>query len=289
MSQVSGPTPIMPVRWTIIFREPAFLVALLVLLVCAAGLNTTVGVLKLHFRKQPVPLRMHAGATPTRIGDLQTPLLGLPSILGGWVQVTKDEPLNHDVEDALATRDYVFRDYVKASVVDKSPQDLLKLVEGKTLEQRHEWLQKVQRDHPQAVVKVGITYYTGKADTVAHVPERCYLAEGYTAAQTSIRRLPVRADGLDVRMITFESPESAARVHVGYFFQCNGRYTSNSFDVRASLQSLFVKYAYYSKVELLSFARDQEQAATSIHEFLKSALPEVEQMLPDWESYKHRR
>ncbi len=31
----------------------------------------------------------------------------------------------------------------------------------------------------QAVINIGVTYYTGMVDTVARIPERCYIADGF--------------------------------------------------------------------------------------------------------------
>src|SRR6188508_1971500 len=70
-----------------------FVIVAVVLLVAAVGLNVSVNMLKLYFRKEPVSLRQ----------DLST----------------KDRPLNAEIEDVLKTDKYVFRDYVDDKVVPK--------------------------------------------------------------------------------------------------------------------------------------------------------------------------
>ena len=40
---------------------------------------------------------------------------------------------------------------------------------------------RIRPKNPKAVVNLGLTYYTGLVDTVAHIPDRCYIADGYEA------------------------------------------------------------------------------------------------------------
>src|SRR5688572_19800164 len=87
--------------------QPGFLAAVGVLLVAAVGLNAAVGAMRLHFKKLPVPLEH----------SLYDPEHGIPSSLGHWVQVSKDEPLDHTMLEALGTDEFVFRDYVNTNLV----------------------------------------------------------------------------------------------------------------------------------------------------------------------------
>ena len=47
------------------------------------------------------------------------------------------------------------------------------------------------------MLTVGITYYTGLVDTVAHIPERCYVANGFEQVTKDVETMPARgfADG----------------------------------------------------------------------------------------------
>ena len=75
--------------------------------------------------------------------------------------------------------------------------------------------------------------------------------------------------------------------YVGYLFHVNGEYESDPLDVRARLQKLTEKYGYYAKVELMVTAAPKdpaarEKASKAIKDFMTTALPEVERLLPDW-------
>src|SRR5438034_3684808 len=84
-----------------VFRQPSFVVVVVILLAAALGLNTAVGYLQLHFKKEPVPLAK--------------PLSVIPDRLGTWVQVSQDQALNKEFQDVLGTDQYIFRDYVDES------------------------------------------------------------------------------------------------------------------------------------------------------------------------------
>src|SRR5690349_17401894 len=95
-----------------VLREPRFVVAALVLAVSAAGLNAATQFLRLHFRKLPVSLRVpslqdDAAGIPA---ELDGAAAGVPSA-GRWVQVSRDELMNPDVEQALGTKQHLTRDY----------------------------------------------------------------------------------------------------------------------------------------------------------------------------------
>src|SRR5207302_10105380 len=132
-------------------------------------------------------------------------------------------------------------------------------------------------------------YYTGKADTVAHIPERCYTADGYEPTDAKDEKWDLRSkhtpDGkLDVRYISFEDQAGTQRVqkNVAYLFHVNGRYTSDPKEVRLALQNLLRKYGYYAKVEVMIQEKDRDEAGDAMKSFLALALPEVEKCLPDW-------
>jgi len=262
--------------------RPAFLVAAGVLLVTAICLNGAVQMLQLHFKKLPVPLRHSLGEIPTTLGP--------------WVQVDSDQPLDPEMVDNLGTSDYIFRAYVnKAELLKTEPGLSARLTDlsNRTIQERQKLLNEIRAKRPEAVVSVGVTYYTGKADTVPHIPERCYLADGYTqlpdSGDVKVAGVPALA-GADLRVLTFE-PEGrggGARVNVGYLFQVNGEYTSSFITVRSALQSLRVKHAYFAKVELMTLVPDRARSAQVMTEFLRAAMPDVVRALPDWGAYRTR-
>lgn len=254
--------------------QPSFVVVLVILLAAAAGLKGATDFMKLHFRKLPVPLAR--------------PLNDIPEQLGPWQQVSVDIPLQHDIQEALATDKYIFRDYVDTRQVDISQ------FKDKSSDERRRLLFALQMQKPSAVVNASVTYYTGLVDTVAHVPERCYVADGYEPSVTADLKwdtLAERPGTKLMRYITFEDT-SASRLNftrnVAYVFQCNGEYNSDSIAVRKRLADLRERYGYYMKVEVQTLNLSQSEASRVMNDFLSNLLPESEKCLADWNALKRQ-
>lgn len=259
-----------------VFAQPGFVTVAIVLLVSAVTLNAATRYMQLYFKKLPLPLAH--------------PVETIPSRLGPWVQVSKDSTLEHEIEEVLGTDKYIFRDYIDSSRFTSAQVDEF---EGKSSDERAALLGKLQRDKPDAVVRLAVTYYTGQADTVAHIPDRCYVADGFAPSEYQILDWKVFPDrpaakqDIPARLINFEdqvgnSTDFSTR-NVAYFFHVNGRYESDPLGVRASLQNLRERYGYYAKVELMTLMRDRQKVAQVMQGFLVSAMPEIEKCLPDWE------
>jgi hypothetical protein len=274
---------------THVLRQRTFLAAVVLLGVAAVGLNAATEALKLNFRKEAVPLSV------PRLDDVKQ---GIPSKVGKWVQVTKDEPLDHGVQEVLGTKEFVFRDYVDSTLVDKADLDWFA---DKSTKERAAKLAEIQGKNPQAVVKLAITYYTGMVDTVPHVAEKCYVADGFepTAPVTTQASLGHRADGspIDVayRHLHFRDSTGAGRVErdVAYLFHVNGRYESSSVGVRGELANLLQRYGYFAKIEVMTTTRGysagteaesgaKPESLAAFNDLLAAVLPEVERCLPDW-------
>jgi hypothetical protein len=276
--------------WARAFRrllsQPSFVVAAAVLAVSALTLNGAVGFMRLHFKKMAVPL------------SVKSLKEGLPSQLGDhWVQISRDQPLDPQMEEVLATPEYVFRDYADTRVFSREEIEQLRQASGS---QYAAMMSEYESRHPQAFIRAAVTYYTGMVDTVAHVPDRCYVADGYEATEyTEIERtLGKYPDGtprnVKFRFISFEDQTGSQRVsrNVAYVFHVDGVYECRSLGVRAMLQDLRERYGYYAKVELMtqapryraqdSGARDDSIAAMT--DFLTGALPAIEKCLPDWKA-----
>ena len=141
----------------------------------------------------------------------------------------------------LGTPEYVFRDYVDTRVMSKEEVEQLRQASGA---QYAGMLSNFEARHPQAVIRAAVTYYTGMVDTVAHVPERCYVADGYEA--TEYTDIPCTAgdysDGhprdVKFRFISFEDQTGNQRVsrNVAYLFHVDGGYECSSLRVRTALQ-----------------------------------------------------
>ena len=260
-----------------------FIIAAGILALAAVGLNGAVNFYKVKFTKDPVPLVRNLDTVPGQLGD--------------WVQVSKDEPLDKDVQDALATNLYIFRDYVNTKLVSKADIDAF---DKKTGHERKQLLAQLQATHPDAVINMAVTYYTGLVDTVAHIPERCYIADGYqpsdtpetVAWDTASPRLgndPKDPNTVHARYLEFQDQTAAGRVtkRVGYFFFTNGHYESDPIGVRQTLQNLRYKHGFYSKVELMSIYNDHDGSSKMMESFLASAMPEIEKCYPDWDAVEN--
>lgn len=255
------------------FFDGAFIIVAAILAVAAIGLNTTIQKMQLSFRKEPV--------------SLQKSLKELSPTFGPWVQVTVDERVNHELEDALGTDEYVFRDYVDSR---KVPADVIEAFRGKKTAERLQMLQALRMKTPEAVMNVAVTYYTGMVDTVAHIPDRCYIADGFEPSSYDIRRWDCfasrssdnQAAARFIHFVDQVADRKSVSRNVAYFFHVNGRYTNDPLDVRATLQDLFQKHGYYAKVEMMSALDDRVAAEAAMSDFTSHALPEIEKVLPDW-------
>lgn len=281
-------------------RQPRFLIAAGLLLVCAVGFNSLVAAMQLHFRKLPLKLQVKAlddketGISPTLPVERTSRADLPPDVVGRWVQMTVDRPFPADIEKDLGTKKYLSRVYVDRNIARKGIDELRKMDEPRALE----FISQLQVAHPEAVMHLHMTYYTELADTVAHIPDRCYVASGYQPTNYDVVDGPTKyCDGkqreVKYRHIAFEKPLERTTQYVAYMFHCNGEYTDDPFRVRQKLQNLSEKYGYYAKVELLvsNPAGRPGMDKTSVevmNEFLGALLPEVERCLPDWERVKAR-
>ncbi|MCC6423556.1 MAG: hypothetical protein IT447_08770 [Phycisphaerales bacterium] len=284
------------------FFTAPFLVVVVLLGLAAVGLNASVGLLKVTFRKEAVH--------PARA------MKELPASFGPWKQVSMDVPLEADIQAALGTEDYIFRDYVNseiagpevmerlanlqnpdsadsqtalreyATAVKKpvSQLDPAQVLMALDLSRKHE-VMLLQKSKPQAVVNLAVTYYTGLVDTVAHVPDRCYLADGYQPREYKVESWPITKPPIDVRYINFEDQTGFGKQprSVVYFFNVNGQFKDGANEVRYALQNLLQRYGYYAKVECMTAMADRDKSRQVMTGFLTLAMPEIQKLLPDWE------
>lgn len=287
-----GPSPV----WASVrrvLRQPRFIAAAAVLLVSAVGLNAATSFLQLHFRKVAVPL-------PVR--SLDDPKEGIPAKLGPWLQVSVDAPLSEDVEHALGTKIYLNRDYVDTRLERRAAANFDKKSAGERNKLLFDVMYQQQAEDADRVpvIRLHLAYHTGLVDTVAHVPDRCMVADGYepTAYEVVEAEVGTLPDGsprkLNFRFITFQDNTGQQRVtrNVVYFFHTNGHYESNPLQVRRTLQNLLETHGYYLKVELMSTVANPNnppkaaKVKEAMIDFLKDALPEIERCLPDFEKVK---
>lgn len=281
-----------------VLAQPAFAAAAVLLGVAAVGLNAATEAMRLHFRKLPLPL-----AVP-RLDDAKQ---GIPSRLGAWVQVSKDERLDEAIREQLGTHEFVFRDYVDSRRVSAAE---IAWFADKPTKDRMRRLGEIQSREPEAVVRLAVTYYTGLVDTVPHVPERCYVADGFEPAvppETRAGVLGTTAGGeprkIDYRYLHFQDTTGAGRVdrQVAYLFHVNGEYVSSPAGVRTRLANLLQRHGYFAKIEVMTTTRAatggagvtvaaiRPSSVAAFEDVLTAALPEVERCLPDWEAVTNQR
>ncbi len=279
-SEKASPSLSQPPAKKRVWSQPGFVIAVVILAFSAVGMNAAIAYLDLWVKKLPARLVKPLGTIPDRVGN--------------WKQVSIDEPLNADMEEQLATKDYIYRFYVDASKLDPAT---MASFEGKSAAERRALVGQIQKSQPELVMYVGVTYYTGKADTVAHIPERCYAADGFdidTSNSGTVQcdmgpgRLNQPADhpAVPMRYLKFVDATEGNRppTQVAYFFFANGHYESDSLRVRQTLENLRHKHAFYSKVELSMVDRDNAGALRVMSDFLKSFVPEVEKCYPDFDA-----
>ncbi len=252
-----------------ISSKTSFVIAVVLLAICAVGLEGATRFLQLHFRKEAVPLAQ--------------PLEAITPTLGQWVQISPDTVLKEDEEHILGTSEYVMRVYVNTGIISPQMVDGLK---DKTEKERNAVFAEIQAKAPEAIVHLMVTYYTGMADTVSHVPDRCYIADGYDVA--SADTVNWKASGKTMRYLTFEDESGAGRVrkNVAYCFSVNGDWAADPLDVRRIMGNLFAKYGYYAKIELMTQQVDRDKGAAAMDQFLTAALPAIQKSLPDWTQYQ---
>lgn len=204
-----------------------------------------------------------------------------------WKMVAEDPPLPPEIIEELGTREYISRTYEDPTWPEGEPGRLARL---------------------------HVAYYTGTADTVPHVPERCFTAAGATFVDKSLTQLTIAGpqymstdDGrveaystlandevtvpeTDIRASIFRyadanNPERVQNVI--YFFAANGKYLAGSYEVRAAGFDPKDEYAYYCKIEVMIPGMiDQDHMAQRTGEFLSAMLPEIMAALPDWDAVR---
>jgi len=310
--------------------QPTFMIVSGILLLSAIAFNGFVWNLKLHFKKEKVDQPREFREMPPLLGhwlqvsqddklDKETEdVLGTEKyIYRDYVQVdragadlvaylasnpdltgatTQPSDLGLTSQGAADTA----RDKFNASSFADRVAMITSALQGKTASERKVAASRVEgRGHSGDVIHLGLTYYTGLVDTVAHIPDRCYIADGYEPSSYSVPTWNLGPDAagnyfpLPVRLISFDDATGNNRVSkvVAYVFHTNGHYESDPLGVRQTLEDLTERYGYYAKIEMMVLVPsvndlDVANASASMTDFLGSAKPQIEACLPDWSQLK---
>jgi hypothetical protein len=300
--------------------QTAFVLVASVLLLAAVALNFTAASKGLYFKKKAVP-------QPKEFREI-------PQLMGQWLQVSQDQKLDKETQDILGTDKYIYRDYIRvdqrgadflvnllrpstdqtaldlatdpvtsnirskfaAATFDQQVAMINDAIKSKSARQVTDAVYLLQLQKPSGVMNMGLTYYTGLADTVAHIPDRCYIADGYEPSSYESPTWDLTSPAgahqpLQVRFINFEDQTGSQRVpkFVAYVFQTNGQYQSDPLAVRQVLQSLTQRYGYYAKIELMTVGNDAVVASGTMSDFLSAAKPQIETCFPNWNALLQSR
>ena len=218
--------------------------------------------LHLTFDKPPMPLRKPLAQANRRLGPGPR-----------YVADRPDDALEEDILQVLGTRDYLLREYTDTAM---------------------------KSEEPGAKLKLNVNYYpTGSA--TPHVPEICWAGNGLDEAQDARKTFTIpgvqRADKTiqDVKMhlISFNVGDTDLLGNTGpkkyrnvaYLFEVNGDCVVTPKEVISEFWKASNAHAFHSKIEVtIQEPCTQEEAEKAIGDFIREALPAVEECLPAKES-----
>ena len=246
--------------WGRLVREPAFIVCVLVLGICAGSMKAGGKWLQWHFRKFPAPLRKS-------LDELDE------SQLRPYVVVKKSKIDNEEVEQELGTEEYI--------------QWQLEDTEA-------------AEDDPARFAYIFVTYYTGNPDKVPHVPDWCYVGSGgevtskkNTTIHVANCGLAEEGEELEVRVLEIMLPGefmSRRKQIVTYFFAVNGRYECTRTRVRQIQNNWRDRHAYFSKVEITFWGKralSAEASLSAAEKLSRKLIPILwSQHWPDWSAFE---
>ena len=176
-----------------------------------------------------------------------------------------------------------------------------------------------RQDETNVILELHVAYYTGKIDSVPHVPERCWATSGLTATMAPAhfdlnvgkswgvdqetlhvasgspypivnRKHPVTGrdekvfmpvGDIVMRATEFQNAKDPnIRLVGGYFFIANGSLTPSAFGVRGVAFNRSVEYAYYCKVQL-NYVDKVDQGDDLLPAFIPVASDFFEVLLPE--------
>ncbi len=285
-----------------------FLVAVVILLLAAAGWSAIVEAMHLVTEKSPVPWPVAVDVNDKFI------MTAMPDRMGPYEFVSADGEIDFDREK---------QDFVKDGRPDGEgdydlPGDLMESLgigtptdEGNLPLRRSNWFTiRTYRDNrkppgdPLRYWRLEVYYYTGGVDLVPHVPEICIQASG--AKWVGTTPLPVAIVGAEApwgtsppafqRALFQQTDNSGAAISQFvqyYIFSLNGSPATSRNEVRLALGSLFVRHAYFAKIQFapapvvqrtdrgLTYSLpDPAEADPAAEDFVKHFMPHVLKMLP---------
>lgn len=248
----------------------------------AAGILVVSGiawhVLDFGASKKPVPWPAGVEVTPD---DCR--LLTLPRQMGPF-ELEQDIVLKEDVLEPLGVGSSLDRMRAKDR---RSNWYVTRIYQDRRLK---------NQASPYRYWQLDVTYYTGSADTVPHVPENCLIAGGATQITPGsivfrVPSAPAPWDGdLKVNKSSYIVSRGGSVIQSQgveyYLFSVNGQPSDSRFVVRATLSNPWLKYGYFAKIQFRPIPLDSAgitdlaEADRRAKDFFNYVLPFVLTQLP---------
>lgn len=288
--------------------NPAFLVALLLLLATAVAMAVLPGYMNIYLRKLPVESRRH--------------MREISKSLTSWEQVGQDRQEAEDILKALGTHNTITRHYVERN----PPPGEQPLVVELHVAYYTGMVDTVPHVSDRCMIGGGWQPLTGSVDlpvplddsrwrraerptararvsglSEVRLPNENSSAPGATVGLPYGLIAPDEADDernniVEMRVSDFVDPKTMSVSIIGHFFIANHRLTPSANRVRELAFSLEDDYAYYAKVQVsvgsgalrtgqksrVTTAQDLASIVGGPGGFVSEVLPEVMYCLPDW-------
>lgn len=239
-----------------LFRQPAFVSCLLVLLIGALGLRVAAEKLQWYLRKEPI--------------YLQKPLDQLDQARLAPYVLHRAETIPKEIVEELGTHEYIQWVLEDTSVDERDPLRYVVL------------FVTYYTGNPDKVPHVPDWCNVGAGGQLL------------SARNTTLNVPDIGADDdeLPVRVLELELPSDGlrpkTRKQVAYFFAVNGDYRCQRDAVRIRQNWLTDRYTYFSKVEInfpLAGSLSEDKILQATEKFARVLVPVlVEDHWPDWEA-----
>ena len=264
-----------------------FLAAAAILAATAIGWSWVISALKIVMIKKAVPW-----PPGVRVNSETFRIESMPQVFGPYFLAADGElnpPPDGKADGEVELTDDILQALGMATAMDKV----------RVKDRRSNWYTaRIYVDtrkapgRPYRLWQLEVTFYTGALDKVPHVPERCLAAAG--ARVTESNRVSIHAPGapspwdgqipLDRTVYQVWNDRSLqvdqyVQYHV---FSFNGVPEPSWKRVRLKLNSPFIRYCYFAKIQIapLSTVSDPAEADREVADFAGYFLPSVLRMLP---------
>lgn len=133
------------------------------------------------------------------------------------------------------------------------------------------------------IIRLFVTYYTGKPDPVPHIPETCLAGSGFQLLDKDLESVTVNGPQgqieVPIQVLQFERHGllGPSRQVIIYTFHANGGFHPSREAVRLVVNDPRTMYAYFSKLEIAvdigEGYRTAEEATEAGKRFLKVVVP----------------